>query len=45
MEQTGLPGFKSFVKCAAKTLKIINSFALLPAVKTIWKTTKDVPAP
>jgi len=39
MEQTGLLGFKSFVKCAAKTLKITNSCALLPTVKSIWKTT------
>jgi hypothetical protein len=39
MEQTGLLGFKSFVKCAAKTLEITNSCALLPTVKSIWKTT------
>jgi hypothetical protein len=39
MEQTGLLGFKSFVKCAAITLKITNSCALLPTVKCIRKTT------
>jgi len=45
MEQTGLLGFKSFVKCTAKALKITNSCALLPTVKIIWKTTKGLPAP
>jgi hypothetical protein len=41
----GVEGFKSLVKCAAKTLKITNSRALLCTVKIIWTTTKGWLAP
>jgi hypothetical protein len=40
MQQTGLLRCKSFVKGAAKTLTITNSYALLSTVEIIWKTAK-----